>query len=410
MISRLRTTTVRWRVALFAVVLAGAAAIFPAVASAIVTDQPRIDVPIALDGEVWSVEQVGNFVVVGGNFTQVQVSRDGPIVDQAALFAYDLDTGVFVDSFRPEIGRIDGVPEIRDIQSTPDGSGLYIGGAFNTVADVPGGEVRNRNRIALLDSLTGRLDRNFARGGVNAQVNDLELDQWGRLYAGGNFTIGLDLSPDRPPIEHALRGIARFDAETAEFDTGFRYETQVDIGRPIAGNNTDRNFGVARVVLHPNGQDLYVAHRGAELHDAVSGEVFDSPGIASIRISQDSHSAVPYKALYPNQNGGNDPFYEAAQCGGRGVQIRDLDVTNGYLVVVQQGADSGFQCDTAVRFPATSGAHEPDWISRAFDSVFSVEIDGDDIYIGGHFRYLVSAAAPSAYPGATVLELSLIHI
>ena len=295
MFSRLRTMSVK-RVAIVIAVLAGALLAFPQVASAIVTEEVRNDLPIALDGEVWAVEQVGNFVFVGGNFTQVQVSRDGPIVDQATLFAYDIDTGVFVDSFRPEFGRADGVPEVRAIQPAPDGSGLYVGGNFGTINDGTDGVARVRNRIALLDGLTGRLDRNFSNGGVNAQVNSLALDNFGRLYVGGNFTVGLDLAPDRPPIEQSVRGLARFDGTSAAFDTGFRYESRQDIGRIVDG---ERTFGVSRIAFTPDGSHLFVAHRGEELRDVTRGEVLDSPGLARIEIGANFHRARQYRALFP---------------------------------------------------------------------------------------------------------------
>ena len=167
MISQLRTVSVRTRVFAVLAVLAGTLFVFPQIASAVVTENPRRDLPIALDGEVWAVEQVGDFVVVGGNFTQVQISRDGPIVDQAAIYAYHIDSGTFLDSFRPIIGRNNGnLPEIRSIVPTPDNTGLYIGGAFNSVDDRSDGNVRVRDRIALLELSTGRLDRLFSLSGV----------------------------------------------------------------------------------------------------------------------------------------------------------------------------------------------------------------------------------------------------
>ena len=126
-----------------AVLLVGVllASIFSAaqIAQAVVTDQVRRDTPIVLDGEVWSVEEVGNTIVVGGNFTQVQTSRGGPIVNQAAIFAYDRDSGVFLEDFRPTIFRSveipSELPEVLDIEATPDGTGVYIAGRFDGIAD-----------------------------------------------------------------------------------------------------------------------------------------------------------------------------------------------------------------------------------------------------------------------------------
>ena len=368
------------------------------IAQAIVTDQVRRDIPIALDGEVWAVEQVGNSVVVGGNFTQVQTERNGPIVTQAGLFAYDLDSGRFIESFRPILTAANGnTVEIRDIEPAADGRSFYIGGRFASIDDRSDGVVRTRNRLALLDVRTGLLDRNFAQAGVDALVLSIDLADDGFLYTGGNFQTVFDLAPGRPPINQQVGGLARFNATTGAFDTSFRYSSQNFIGRSFNGAQTP---GVVKVVLNPSENRLFVAHRGGEIFDAVRGTTHDSPGIARLDVSQiNNHSVTEYKLLFPDANDPIQDFFHAEQCDGRGVQIRDLAVASGFLVVVSQGADTGAQCDTATRFPTGAGQHRPDWGARAFDSIFSVEIDGDDVYIGGHFRFLVNSTAPSPYPG-----------
>jgi len=369
----------------------------PTVAGAIVTEQPRTDLPIALDGQVWAVEQVGTAIVVGGNFTQVQTSPGGPIVNQAAIYAYDLDSGTYLENFQPILGGvIDGLVEVRSIEPTPDGDAVYIGGRFNTIDDRSDGNVRVRNRIAKLSLSDGRLDRNFSLTGFDASVLDLELDNFGRVYAGGNFTTAFDLAPNRPPIEQTVRGLARIDGVTGAFDTGFRYESRGDIGREFEGFRTP---GVVAMEFDPARRLLFVAHRGDHLFNAATNEVIDSPGLARIVIEENSHFVNTYKALHPDPNWSVQEFYHVDQCNGRGYQVRDLDVGSNYVVLVAQGSDSGVQCDTATRFPTNPGQHRPDWVSRVFDSVFSVSIDGNDIYLGGHFRYLTTPSAPSPYPG-----------
>ena len=368
--------------------------------SAVVTENPRNDLPIALDGQVWAIEQVGNTVVVGGNFTQVQTSRNGPVVDQAALYAYDIDTGEFDPNFRPTLIRNNALAEVRDLQISADGTGVYVGGRFTAVDDGTDGRVRVRNRLALFNVDSGRLDRNFAQGGVDAAVLSLDLDRWGRLYVGGTFETVFDLAPGRPPIEQTVRGLARFNATTGQFDTDFRYESHDDIGR--INRDLTRTRGVARVVLHPAGRILFVAHRGAEIRDTITGETFDSPGIARIDIGAATHRGREFKALHPDADDPIQDFYHGGQCRGVGVGIRDMAVGGNFLVLVHQGGDSGAQCDTTVRFSTDVGEKRPDWVSRAFDSILSVEIDGPHVYIGGHFRYLVNNTAPSPYPGRSL--------
>ena len=56
--------------------------------------------------------------------------------------------------------------------------------------------------------------------------------------------------------------------------------------------------------------------------------------------------------------------------------------------------------DTAVAFPIDGGdVVEPMWVSRAFDSVYSVAITEKAIYIGGHFHWNESPTAPDPWPG-----------
>ena len=412
MVNFLRGRSLRQRVLLCLVSMAGVVVAFPGILQAIVTEDPRRDLPIVLDGEVWAVEQVGNAIVVGGNFTQVQTERNGPVVNQAAIFAYDIDSGRFLEDFRPVLRSDSGLVEVRDIEPAPNGTDLYISGRFTSIDDRTDGRERTRNRLALLDIRDGSLDRNFAQAGVNARVLSIDIDRRGNLYAGGNFTEAFDLAPGRPPIIQQVRGLARFDATTGQFDAGFRYETVNDIGRPAFPNgdqarltgqpsdaNLSINFGVARVELSPDNNRLVVAHRGAQIFNRVTGQTRDAGGIAVIQIGNTSHSLTNFEALFPDANDPIQEFYHGFQCSGGGVQIRDLDVQNGWFVVVHQGGDNGVQCDTIVRFPLQDTPARPTWVSRAFDSVFSVEVDGNDIYVGGHFRALVSPSAPSPYPG-----------
>ena len=385
-----------------ALIIGVLAILIPTVAGALVPETVRRDLPIVLDGEVWDVVQVGNTIVVGGNFTQVQTTRDGPIVDQAAIFAYDADTGRFLEDFRPTLISFNNIAEVRDIEATADGAGVYIGGRFNAIDDGSDGRVRDRNRLARLNLSDGRLDRNFAQAGVDARILSLELVD-GRLYAGGNFLTVLDLAPGRPPINQPVRGLARFDATTGQFDTTWRYESQDDIGRLDAITNL-RTHGVAR--LAQAGDNLIVVHRGARMVDVTRNSSVDAAGIALIRIRgrANNQGVLPFVALFPDPNDPLQTMYSAEQCGGRGTQFRDLKVSpdGSWFVVTTQGSDSGFQCDTITRYEVSTTPVRPTWITRAFDSVFSVAIGNDAVYVGGHFRYLPSPTAPSAYPGERV--------
>ena len=58
----------------------------------LVPEAVRRDVPVVLDGEVRAHAQVGDRIFVGGDFQQVELI-DGSVIDQAHIFAYDINTG-----------------------------------------------------------------------------------------------------------------------------------------------------------------------------------------------------------------------------------------------------------------------------------------------------------------------------
>ncbi len=79
----------------------------------------------------------------------------------------------------------------------------------------------------------------------------------------------------------------------------------------------------------------------------------------------------------------------------------DISPDDSYFVVTSgSGGDRPPINDTAIAFPVDGGAGvQPLWISRAFDSIYSVAITESAVYIGGHFQWLESPTAPDPWPG-----------
>ena len=372
-----------------------------AVAQALVTEDVVRDAPVVLNGDVLAVEQVGQTIIVGGNFTQVEATRNGTVIDQPALFTYDADTGVFNTDFRPILSNNGNPVEVTDIEPAPDGRSVYISGNFLRINDRSDDVDRFRGRIARIDLITGEVSRIFAQGSPSAAPSTITYSG-GWLYVGGSFTSVNDSSTGQT-VTHELRGLARFDGETGAFDPGFIYESGgEDIGRSFDGV---REFGVSDIDITPDGTSLVVAHRGSEFHDIARGTFVEAGGVAIIGLNNNgSHGIRGFQALYPDPDDPIQEFYHAGQCDNRGVQIRDVEVSpdSSYFITVGQGADSGYQCDSVTRWEITSAAVRPTWVSRAFDSLFSVAVAEDAIYIGGHHRYQVHPDAPSPFPGVNV--------
>ena len=56
--------------------------------------------------------------------------------------------------------------------------------------------------------------------------------------------------------------------------------------------------------------------------------------------------------------------------------------------------------DTIVAFSLEGGDNvEPKWVSRAFDSVYSIAISERAVYFGGHFSWIESPTARDPWPG-----------
>ena len=387
-------------------ILLAVVAIPAAIAFALVPEDARRDTPIVLDGQVLTVDQVGQTIIVGGDFTQVQTTRNGPIVNQAGLFAYDADTGAFNEDFRPVLTNSGASPvAVNDIEPDPDGRHIYIGGNFLRIDD---GVDRFRGRVAKIDVTRGRVDQTFSQSLIGAAPSTVAYSE-GWLYVGGTFESVSDVLTN---TNFSVLGLVRVNAETGAYDRNFRYEPRVDIGRSFDGEPRVR--GVAVVDVTPDGTSLVVAHRGAQLRDMTRGVSVDAGGVAIIALGNNpaTHSIRNFAPLFPDPNDPIQEFFHAGQCGDdRGVQIRDLEISpdGSYFVVVSQGADRGIQCDTASRFNITGSPTRPSWVHRGFDSLFSVGIADDAVYIGGHHRFMVHPDAPSTYPGIT-LGLSLIHI
>ncbi|MGI9607877.1 MAG: calcium-binding protein [Acidimicrobiales bacterium] len=323
----------------------------------LVPDLPRRDLPRVLDGTVFDSAQVGDWIVVGGDFTQLD--NDGTVVDQVAAFAYNLETGELNTSFLPTITRNSGAPTVLAIEPAGDGSHVYLGGKF---AEVNG---EDRQRLVRISVDTGTVDTTFDAG-ADGIVRDIVIGQ-GRLFVGGEFMhIG---GAER-------KRLAELDLASGAAVAGFRFDITHST-RNIAADP----FGPKHLGVTPQGM-LVVAHRGAR----VDGK--PRPGVALIRLADNS--------LRPWRTG---------VWGNNEIRIVDAEVSpDGSLLVL--GGDGGdlpwLGYDSAMAFSLESpnaGNQQPVWIARNFDSTYAVGITDDAVYVGGHFCWVESGVIPGEWPG-----------
>ncbi len=129
-----------------------------------------------IDGVVWTQAIASNTVWVGGEFTTARPAGAAAgvnTVPRANLMAYNLQTGVMT-SWNPGANGA-----IKTIVPSPDGSRIYVGGTFTTIAG------QTRYRVAAFDTATGALLpwAPYSNAGVTAIATSGDT-----VFLVGNFT------------------------------------------------------------------------------------------------------------------------------------------------------------------------------------------------------------------------------
>ena len=132
---------------------------------------------VQIDGVVWSEAIVGNTVYAAGNFANARPAGAAPgtnLTPRANLLSFDITTGNLITSFAPSLNA-----QAKFVTASPDGSRIYVGGAFTTANGV------TRNRIAAYSTSTGALITTFAPS-LDATVNAITATNT-TVYVAGNF-------------------------------------------------------------------------------------------------------------------------------------------------------------------------------------------------------------------------------
>ena len=199
---------------------------------------------VQIDGVVWSQAIVGNTVYAGGSFAHARpagAAAGSSLTPRANLLAYNLTTGALVTSFAPALNG-----DVKMVVASPDGSRVYVGGAFTTADGQP------RYRLAAYDTATGRLDVNF-QPSLDATVNALTVTN-STVYAGGTFGVADGVARSR---------LAAFSASTGAL-----------LGWAPAADDT-----VDALQLTPDGTHVVVGGGFAHLGGA------SAPGVGSVSAS-----------------------------------------------------------------------------------------------------------------------------
>ena len=334
---------------LAAVALVGLAPAEAKTAHDVVVSADPVDwTPHVLDGEVKSIVQVGQKMVVGGAFRQVREAGSQTVLDRHNLFAFDAATGAVDPSFTPDPdGRVEA------LAAGPDGRSVFAGGIFTRAGGRPA------SLLARLDLATGAPVTGFAADVTGTSVQDLAVSG-STLYLGGAFSAvgGVNRS-----------GLAAVDAATGAVDPG--------LDLPFTDPRQDV-LKVETIALSPDGSRL-----------VAGGNFTRVAGADRFQMAMVDTSAKPARLVDWETDRFKPP------CNRRwATYIRDVDVApdGSYFVVVTNGAfNPGTLCDTVTRWEmgATGTALQPTWIDHSGGDTFTaVAASGEAIYVGGHQRWM----------------------
>ncbi len=125
---------------------------------------------------VQDLAQIGDTVYVAGSYAGIRPTRTGPVTDQAWLAAFDAVTGAPRPAFAPALNGV-----VYSLEPSPDGSRLYVAGAFTSVNGA------SHNRVVALNPVTGATVPGFTPNIGGGTVRSIVL-RGTTLYVGGNFS------------------------------------------------------------------------------------------------------------------------------------------------------------------------------------------------------------------------------
>ncbi|PZF88480.1 hypothetical protein C1I93_24925 [Micromonospora endophytica] len=324
----------------------------------LVSANPADHTPHARDGEVRAFAQVGNMVYVGGSFSQIRQTASSSWLNRGYLFAYNRTTGTISTTFLPVL---DGA--VNALIAGPGGT-LIAGGAFKNVNGVA------RRNLVALDPATGATVASWVGRSDGGMIRDMVLYQ-NHLYLAGafNWINGV-----------AHSGLARLNATTGAVDPAFTLDATV--GRHGTGSYA------WTIDITPDGRTL-VAGGNFQYVDGLPRNqlaLISLAGTPSV-LNWSSEKFVP-----PCSKPETFTHY-----------VQDVRFSaDGSWFVVGTNGGSGWPaayCDALVRFEtAARGANQlGTWVNyTGSDTITSVEVADNVIYLGGHFRWLNNPNASDA--------------
>ena len=187
---------------------------------AIVSADPADFTPNVLDGKVNALVEVGDLIIAGGLFTEVQEPGSGkPVLTRSNIMAFNASTGAVAAGFTPTFNG-----EIKALTLSADGASVYAGGFFTTVNG------QSRNRLARIQVSDGSLTPGFAAVSFNSKINDLSLRGDQLLVAGAFNYVGSSIRRTVASVNAATGALTDYlRAEVLTTRTGTAQTLKLDM-------------------------------------------------------------------------------------------------------------------------------------------------------------------------------------
>ena len=340
----------------------------------VVEEAPSRHTPAVRTGFVDSVAVVGPTVVIGGTFRRISDRGGKKPMTRRYLAAFDRKTGRVIRRFHP---RLNGA--VTSVVKVPGKSQVFVGGRFTKVNG------KKAHHVVRLTVRGGKRVKRFRAPKIDGNVRAMDFAN-GRLYVGGQFKrVGgrrhLGLVALRPRNGHATKHI--------------RLGVRGTLGG-VHGHPKGRT-GVLALDVAPGGKRMLIAGNFSRVgkHRRVQ--------LAQIRLGRKARVMKWATRRY------------RARCAPKfDTYMREVAYArNGrYFVVATTGTarDKKSLCDTIARFNSRGqGArHQPQWVNRTGgDTLLSVAMARNAIYVGGHQRWMNNPYAKDAVDSGAVPRASL---
>jgi len=343
----------------------------------VVSDNPVNWTPDVLDGKVEAIAQVGNRIIIGGTFTQVE--DNAGVHDRSRIAAFDASTGAVDPGFHPVL---DGA--VTAIVPAGDGTSVFVAGSFNAIDGVV------ERKLAKLNLATGARVAGFDTPYLLSQVRDARLVGDELIIAGSFTTVGSEPRPALASLDPATGDVTPF------------------VNLAFAGVHSGGSTFVSKIDVTPNGRKLLA------IGNFTSVEAQTRDQIALIDLRGTTATLANWYT----------PYFESECSPSFNTFMRDLDIdaTGKFAVVSTTGAyrggiDAGVSCDTISRWELnTTGTNlEATWATyTGGDTTYAVEIGPGVVYAGGHMRWVNNPYAgdrpgPGAIPREGIVALDTVN-